>query len=88
MSGVRLRSPVRLRHAVGCGVARADRWEDVPLYVRLRVRVACSDRESVDAWVYVRSDVEGEPVPADARDVASVDRATILRLLEESDMLD
>jgi gamma-glutamylcyclotransferase (GGCT)/AIG2-like uncharacterized protein YtfP len=59
---------------------RADAWEDVPVYQRIRARVVTDDGEEVDAWVYVREGVDGERVRN--RGIAAHDRETVLRMLD------
>lgn len=73
---------IALSHAQ---LLRADAWEEAPtLYRRVRCRArlegAADDVVEHDAWVYVRDDVEGEPV--DRPDIAVHDRATVLGMLD------
>ncbi|MEQ1737358.1 MAG: gamma-glutamylcyclotransferase family protein, partial [Rhodoglobus sp.] len=43
-------------------LARADRWEDVPWYVREVTTVRLPDGGQVAAWIYLRPGATGRPV--------------------------
>ncbi len=60
---------------------RADRWEEVPTYARVRVDVDLAETGTGSVWVYERRDVVGRPVEAPG--IAGLDRATILAQLAQ-----
>ena len=41
-------------------LSMADRWEDVPLYMREKVVVTVEDGTRQEVWAYTRRDAEGE----------------------------
>lgn len=61
-------------------LARADEWEEVPVYRRVRVDVELPEG-SCEAWVYERDDVEGQPVTPGQ--IAELDRERILSMLDD-----
>lgn len=58
------------------GLALADRWEDVPVYVRVRARARHADAVDVACWLYVRPTASLTAPPRGA--LAMHDRATVL----------
>jgi gamma-glutamylcyclotransferase (GGCT)/AIG2-like uncharacterized protein YtfP len=63
-------------------LARADAWEEVPIYHRLRTEVELEGGERIKAWVYVREDTHGEPVSAPG--IAGISRAAVIAMLDET----
>ncbi len=58
-----------------------DAWEDVPLYVRVDVRVVDDEGVEVATWAYVRTVTSGEPAPAGV--LARADRGDVVRTIRQ-----